>query len=97
MVHKSGVAGRPNNIYVLDSSNIQHLDRPEEDIDAISLESRCWKKIRIGLKPTIKFMCEMSIQSLFDQRNFYLKLNQIFNSNESPDNRLTIPRLHFSC
>ena len=61
VVHKSGISGRSNDIYVLDSSNIQHLDQPEENLDALSLESRCWKKIRLGLKPTIKFMCEMSI------------------------------------
>jgi len=60
---------------VLDSSNILHMDRPDEDLEMLSLESRCWKKIRLGMKPTIKFMVEMSIQSLFDQRSFFSKIN----------------------
>lgn len=60
---------------MLDSSNILHMDRPDEDLEMLSLESRCWKKIRLGMKPTIKFMVEMSIQSLFDQRSFFSKIN----------------------
>ena len=51
------------------------MDRPDEDLEMLSLESRCWKKIRLGMVPTRKFMVEMSIQSLFDQRNFYSKIN----------------------
>ena len=76
-------------IYILDSSNIQHLNRPDEDIQTISVEARCWRKLRLGLKPTNRFMCEMSIQSLFDQRNFYKKLSAIF----SDQNNLTFANL----
>lgn len=61
IVHKSGARDVPSQIFVLDSANIEHMDRPDEDLELLSLESRCWKKIRLGMKPTIKFMVEMSI------------------------------------
>ena len=76
IVHKSGgVRGASSQIFVLDSVNIQHMDRLDEDLELLSLESRCWKKIRLDLKPASKFGVEMSIQSLFDQRDFYHKIN----------------------
>ena len=77
VVHRTA-AGAPMEIYMLDSSNIQHLNRPNQDMQNISVEARCWRKLRLGLKPTNRFMCEMSIQSLFDQRSFYQKLAMIF-------------------
>ena len=92
IIHKSGANAERNEFYVLDSVNIKHLNKPEEDLEPLSLESRCWKKIRVGIKPTIKFMCEMSIQSLFDQRNLYYKLYKIFD----PTDDLTICKLHAS-
>jgi len=66
IIFKTGVPGEANQIFVLDSSNLKHMNLPDEDMVMLSLESRCWKKIRLGMKPTIKFMVEMSIQSLFD-------------------------------
>lgn len=65
VIHKPA-ATATSQIFVLDSVNIKHMDRPDEDLELLALESRCWKKIRLGLKPTLKFMVEMSIQSLFD-------------------------------
>ena len=66
VVHKTGIEGLPSQIFVLDSSNQQHMALPEEDLVFLALESRCWRKIRLGMKPMNKFMVQMSIQSLFD-------------------------------
>lgn len=74
VIHKTGFDGEPHEIYLLDSSNIDHLSLHEGALAAQSIESRCWKKIRVGLKPTNKFMVEMSIQSKFDMRHFYQHL-----------------------
>ena len=52
-------------------------------MQSISVEARCWRKLRLGLKPTNRFMCEMSVQSLFDQRSFYKKLALIFSDQSS--------------
>ena len=91
IVHKSSTGAVQ--VYAFDSTNIQHMARPDEELEQLSLESRCWKKIRVGLKPTSRFMCEMSIQSLFDQRIFYTKFPSILDVEDS----LTLPRLHTSC
>ena len=90
MVHKPK-AMATSQIYVLDSCNILHMDREDEDLEHLSVESRCWKKIRLGLKPASRFGVQMSIQSLFDQRTFYEKIDQIFNDG------LTIPMLLIDC
>lgn len=67
----------------------------------MTVDLMVWRKIRVGLKPSYKFMVEMSIQSLFDQRNFYQKLNMIFNGTgenqrEDPKACLSVPALLFS-
>ena len=41
---------------------------------------RVREKVRVGLKATSKFVIQMSIQSLFDQRSVLAKLVQIFNN-----------------
>ena len=54
-------------IFVLDSENIQHMNRHEEDLPVMTLEADVWKEIRVGIEPpTDKFECQMSIQSMFD-------------------------------
>ena len=53
--------GAVNELYLFDSSNPRILDKSEEELESISVENRCWSNIRLGLKPTIKFMVEMSI------------------------------------
>lgn len=76
VVHKSGESqDAPNEIYVLDSSNVKHMDRSDDEIQAVQLEARCWSRIRQGLKPMDKWMVEYSIHSLVDQRVFYRKIN----------------------
>ena len=69
------------------------MSRPDEDMQVISVEMRCWRKIRLGLKPTNRFMCEMSVQSLFDQRNFYLKLAQVFSQSDDESCCLTFAQI----
>lgn len=91
VVVKKPNAHQPIQVYLLDSSNVKHLDKPEEALDSLSVESRCWKKIRVGLKPTIKFMVEMSIYCLFDQRNLFAKLCLVFNQ------ETTIAQVFTSC
>ena len=68
--------------YMLDSENFQHLNRHEDDLTAITQEAFVWKKLRLGIKPIIRFLCQMSIQSLYDQRNFYYKIARIFNPDD---------------
>ena len=55
--------------------NQQHMDRPEEDLEMLVLDTFCWKNVRLGLKPGIKFGSKMSTKCLFNQRSFYTKLN----------------------
>ncbi len=87
-----------NELYLFDSSNPMMLDKSDEELESLSVENRCWSKIRLGLKPTIKFMVEMSIQSMFDRRNFYSKLCQIFDSQSNPiEEKLTITKVFTSC
>lgn len=66
-----------------------HMDQADECMQTMSVEARCWRKLRLGLKPTNRFMCEMSIQSLFDQRSFYKKLCKIM----SGDRGLTFAKV----
>ena len=59
--------------FLLDSSNIQHLDKNEADLPDLIMD-RVREKIKLGLKATSKFQIEMTIQSLFDQRSVFAKL-----------------------
>lgn len=68
-----------NKFYLLDSSNIEHLDKSELELPELIME-RVRQRIRLGLKATNKFQIKMTIQSLFDQRACFAKLVQIFNN-----------------
>ena len=52
-------------IYLMDSSNMTHLDKKVIDLPSVVMQ-RVQEKIRLGLKATEKFLVEMTIQSLFD-------------------------------
>ena len=50
----------------------------------LTMEVRCWSKIRAGVKPmNPKFMVQMCNQSLFDQKAIYPKLIEIFTGNNA--------------
>ena len=65
------------------------MDRPEEDIEMLILDFFCWRALRVGMDPSVKFTVRMSNLCLFDQRNFFRKVVQIFRI----DQRLTLPCL----
>jgi len=44
------------------------------------VQQKVREKIKIGLKVTEKFIIQMTIQSVFDQRNFLAKLIHIINT-----------------
>ena len=54
-----------NKFFLLDCSNLPHLDKMEEDIPELIMD-RLREKIKIGLKASNKFTIEMTIQSLYD-------------------------------
>ena len=68
-----------NKYYLLDCSNIKHLDKMEEDIPGLIME-RLNQNIKIGLKAVDKFQVEMNIQSLYDLRFCMAKLIHSFNN-----------------
>lgn len=65
--------------YLLDSSNIQHLKEKSKRLPDVAME-RVFEKVRLGLKAADKFMTNMTIQSLFDQRALFAKLINCFNN-----------------
>lgn len=79
------------NFYLLDSSNIKHLDKEESELIGCVMESRVWKKMRLGLKPMKKFMVKMSVHCLYDQRAFFPKVVNMFR--EQPTNCQTTEQI----
>ena len=65
--------------YLLDSSNLVHLDKLPEGLVDVVLD-RVKEKIMLGLKAPEKFLIEMTIQSLFDQRAFFARFLHILNT-----------------
>ena len=63
----------------MDSSNMVHLDKKVNELPQIVMQ-RVQEKIRLGLKATEKFLVEMTIQSLFDQRAFLAKFVHTLNT-----------------
>lgn len=63
--------------FLLDSSNMIHLDKADYDLPDVVME-RVHEKVRLGLKATNKFLIQMTIQSLFDQRAFFQKIIPCF-------------------
>ena len=53
--------------YYLDSSNLEHLNRPDADLPEL-FNQRVRERVLAGLKPTDHFGIKMSIQSMFDVR-----------------------------
>lgn len=68
VVHKDAGVGVKPQIYLLDSANLDYLDKVDEQLPGlIELRSQQHKAI-VGGKPTSDFMMKMTIHSLFDQR-----------------------------
>lgn len=65
--------------YLLDSSNIKHLRENTERLPDV-INERVFDKVKLGLKASNKFMTQMTIQSLFDQRAMLAKLINCFNN-----------------
>ena len=65
--------------YLLDSSNIEHLKEASSRLPDL-VNERIYEKIKLGLKATDRFMSQMTIQSLFDQRAMLAKLVNCFNN-----------------
>ena len=55
-----------------------------------------WDKIKLGIRPSIKFMASMYIQSLYSQRAVYPKLAAIINTPKGVTERPTFINLSTS-
>ena len=81
-------------LYLLDSTNAKHLSLiTYEDLHTYYMRVGAWRKIRLGLKPSNKFMASMYMQSWYTQRAFYPKLNAILNTPKDTDDRPTFTKL----
>ena len=70
-----------------------HLVRSDEEIPEMVMEkSRI--KVKVGLKPTSKFLIEMTIQSLFDQRALIKKLISIVQGEFTLEHLVTNCQIH---
>ena len=56
-----------------------HLDKSVYRLPDVVMD-RVREKVRLGLKATEKFLVQMTIQSLFDQRAFLAKFVHILNT-----------------
>ena len=84
-------------LYLLDSQNSKHLNMPTyEDLYTYYMRVAAWSKIKMGLKPTSKFMAKMYMQSWYSQRAFYPKLDAILNTPVDAADRPTFSKLFTS-
>lgn len=63
----------------MDSSNLLHLKEAAHRLPDI-VNERIMEKVKLGLKAADRFMSQMCVQSLFDQRAMLAKLINCFNN-----------------
>ena len=96
VAHKKD-ADSKTDLYLLDSTNSKHLNMPTyEDMHTYYMRVGAWNKIRMGLKPSSKFMAKMYLQSWYTQRAFYPKLHAILNTPSDAADRPTFSKLFTS-
>ena len=61
IIHKPGPVDQPNELFLLDSSNATILNLAEVELESHAVYHMMWKKLHMGLKPSYKFMVEMTI------------------------------------
>jgi len=93
VAHKKDANSKAD-LYLLDSTNVEHLSVTSyEDTICMIMRKGVWDKIKMGLKPTTKFMAQMYVQSWYSQRAFYPKLYAILNTPQGTPDRPTFTKL----
>eukprot|EP00347_Sterkiella_histriomuscorum_P012748 403367374 len=77
VIHKPRGSNQTPKFYLLDSSNLEFLNKSDEQLPEV-MEKRSREKNKIGMKPSSFFNMKMSIHSLFDLKKAFEIIVDLF-------------------